>query len=84
VVFLFRVVGFYLAPVVLLLTVGSGAVALWFARHQREELAPPIALGGLVLACAAGFVIYHQTHANDIVERRLAEAAPEAIVEPTA
>jgi len=76
-VFLLRVVGFYLAPVVLLLVVATGAMALWLAHRDRPELAVALALGGVAVACAASIVIYWQTHANDIVERRLGEAALE-------
>jgi len=73
VVFLFRLIAFYVAPVALLLILAGGFVGLWFANHQLPQLAPLSALGGFALAVAASVSIYRKTHAYDIVEMKLDE-----------
>lgn len=65
--FLSRAVGFYLAPVVLLVVVASGAISLWLHHHGSSMAAVLVALGGLALAVAVGSIMYRKTHARDIV-----------------
>jgi hypothetical protein len=70
---LFRVVGFYVVPVVVLLLVAAGTLSLWYARAERYGAALILAVGGFVLAVVAGLLIWRQTSDMAALEKRLAE-----------
>jgi len=69
---LFRVVGFYLGPVVLLILVAGGALSLWLAREHW--LAGLLCFGlSIVVAVLAGYLIVSKTANTATIEKRLAE-----------
>ena len=70
---LFRVVGFYLMPAVMLLLVAGGALGLWCASAQRTGAALISVVGGLVLAVAAALLMRRQTSNTAALEKRVAE-----------
>lgn len=71
---LFRTVGFYLAPVVLLILIAGGALALWFYREEHLLAATVSVLVGVVVALLAGMVIRSKTENTAAIKKRLAAA----------
>lgn len=71
---LFRVVGFYLGPVVLLVLIAAGSLALW-CYHEKWPLAAVLLLVvGVVVAIVVGNVIRSKTENTAEIEKRLEEA----------
>jgi len=71
---LFRTVGFYLAPIVLLILIAAGALALWLYREECPLAAALSVVVGVVTAFAAGIVIRAKTENTAAIEKRLAAA----------
>ena len=69
---LFRTVGFYLAPIILLIFVAGGALAPWFYREKAPLAATLSVLVGAVVAFLAGIVIRSKTENTAAIEKRLA------------
>ena len=70
---LFRVVGFYLGPVVLLILVAGGALSFWL-RENSPLLAVPCLLLSLLIAVLSGYLIRSKTENTAAIEKRLSEA----------
>ncbi len=70
---LFRVVGFYLGPVILLILISGGALALWLARQEPSPEAMIVAALTIILASLAGWWIYHKTQNTDKLVELLKE-----------
>lgn len=70
---LFRVVGFYLGPVVLLILVAGGVLSLWLQEKDIFSLVPSLALVVLV-AVLAGYTVWHKTENTAAIAERLSGA----------
>ena len=71
---LFRIVGFYLGPVVLLIVVSGGALSLWLCGRS-QLLAAGLTFGlSLVLAASAAILIRRKTENTAAIEERLSQA----------
>lgn len=71
---LFRVLGFYLGPIVLLILTATTALAIWCYR-EKWSLTAAIVLGaGVIAAFVAGNVIRSKTENTAAIEKRLVTA----------
>ena len=68
---LFRTVGFYLAPIVLLILVAAGALAHWCYREHWPLLTALLAAGGVAAAIAAGMAMRAKTENTQALKERL-------------
>jgi len=71
---LFRTVGFYLAPVVLLIFIAGGALALWFYREEYPLAATLSVVASVIVAVLAGMAIRSKTENTSAIEERLVAA----------
>lgn len=74
---LFRVVGFYLGPIVLLVLIAAGASAFWSYCHNWPRMGTFLAGAGIVAAIVAGISIRVKTADSQVLEERLAAARKE-------
>ncbi len=70
---LFRVVGFYLGPIVLLILVAGGSLSLWLGS-EHWVLAIVCLVLTIVVGILVGYLILSKTENTDAIERRLAES----------
>ena len=71
---LFRTVGFYLAPVGLLIFIAGGALALWFYREKYPLSAGLAVVVSVIVALLAGIALRAKTENTSALEMRLAAA----------
>lgn len=71
---LFRTVGFYLAPVGLLIFIAGGALALWFYREKYPLAAGLAVMVSVIVALLAGIALRAKTENTSALEKRLAAA----------
>lgn len=71
---LFRVVGFYLGPVVLLIMIAGGSLALWLLQSNHFLASSLTGVLSLVTAMLVGIDIRRKTENSAAVVNRLAEA----------
>jgi hypothetical protein len=71
---LFRTVGFYLAPVVLLIFIAGGALGLWLYREEHPLAATASVVVSVIVAVLAGMAIRSKTENTSVLEKRLAAA----------
>jgi hypothetical protein len=71
---LFRIVGFYVAPIVILILIAAGALVLWYYRGNRPLVAALFVVVGVVAAVLAVIMIRVKTENTASIEKRLAMA----------
>ncbi|MBI1398008.1 MAG: hypothetical protein GC151_18700 [Betaproteobacteria bacterium] len=71
---LFRTVGFYLGPIVLLVLIAVGALALWCYRTGWPLTAGLVLIMGAVAAFSVGSVVRSRTENTSAIEERLESA----------
>lgn len=71
---LFRIVGFYLASVGLLIFIAGRALALWFYREKYPFVAGLAVVLSVIAALRAGIALRAKTENTSVLERRLTAA----------
>lgn len=70
---LFRTVGFYLVPIVLLILIAGGALSLWLYRAGHPFSALLLVTISVVLAFLSAIVIRSKTENTIVIQNRLTE-----------